>query len=45
MIVWCADKGHSVSNLSISKVVDFLLWLWEVKTASVGHITVEKKRL
>ena len=26
---WSTDKGHSVSQPSVSKVADFLVWLWE----------------
>ena len=26
---WCSDKGHSVSYLSVSKVADYFVWLWE----------------
>ena len=35
---WCADTGHSVSNLTVSKAAYFLLWLWEVKKLSVSLI-------
>ena len=30
---WCTDKGHSVSQPSISKVADYLVWLWEDQLA------------
>ena len=35
---WCIDHGHSVSNPSISKTADFLLFLWEKKGLSVSAI-------
>ena len=35
---WCWDKGHSVSNPSIPKVADFLLWLWRSKGLSLSAI-------
>ena len=28
---WCSDEGHSVSNPSISKVAEYLVWFWEVQ--------------
>ena len=43
---WCADKGHSVSDPSISKIADFfLLWLWEVKKLSVSSIKAHRSML
>ena len=41
---WCAEKGHSVSNPSISKVA-YLLWLWEVKNLSVSSIKAHRSVL
>ena len=35
---WCFDKGHSVSNPSIPKVAEFLLWLWRSKGLSLSAI-------
>ena len=32
---WCADKGHSVSNPSVAKVADYLIWLWEAQGLSL----------
>ena len=36
---WCRAKGHSVSNPSIPKVADFLLYLRRVKHLSYSAIT------
>ena len=38
-------KGHSVSNPSIAKAADFLLWLWEVKKLSVSSIKAYRSML
>ena len=35
---WCSSKGHSVSNPSIPKVADFLLWLWQHKRLSLSSV-------
>ena len=33
---WCTDKGHSVSQPSVSKVADYLVWLWEDQGLSLS---------
>ena len=35
---WCWEKGHSVSNPSVAKVADYLLWLWESKGLSLSSV-------
>ena len=35
---WCRKKGHSISRPSVSKVVDFLLWLHRCRGLSVSSI-------
>ena len=35
---WCRKSGHRVSAPSISKIADFLLWLWKVRKLSVQSI-------
>ena len=35
---WCTDKGHSVSQPSISKVADYLVWLWEDQGLSLSSV-------
>ena len=35
---WCTDKGHSVSQPSISKVADYLVWLWEDQVLSLSSV-------
>ena len=42
---WCADTGHSVSNPTVSKVADYLLWLWESKKLSVSSVKAHRSML
>ena len=35
---WCTDKGHSVSQPSISKVADYLVWLWKDQGLSLSSV-------
>ena len=42
---WCADTGRSVSNPFVSKVADYLLWLWESKRLSVSSIKAHRSML
>ena len=42
---WCADTGRSVSNPFVSKVADYLLWLWESKRLSVSSIKAHHSML
>ena len=42
---WCTDKNHSVSNPTIPKVADFLLWLWEHKRLSLPTIKAYRSML
>ena len=35
---WCCDRKHVVANTSISKISDFLSWLWESKGLSLPTI-------
>ena len=35
---WCRSQGHSVSRPSLSKVADFLCWLWSARGLSVSSI-------
>ena len=35
---WCWDKAHSVSNPTIPKIAEFLLWLWRSKGLSLSAI-------
>ena len=39
---WCTDKGHSVSQPSVSKVVDYLVWLWEKQGLSLSSIKAHR---
>ena len=39
---WCADKGHSVSHPSISKVADYLVWLWEDQGLSLSSVKAHR---
>ena len=42
---WCAVTSHSVSNPTVSKVADYLLWLWEVKKLSVSSVKAHHSML
>ena len=42
---WCWEKGHSVSNLSVAKVADYLLWLWESKGLSLSSVKAHRSML
>ena len=35
---WCSETGHSVSQPSVSKVADYLVWLWEEQGLSLSSI-------
>ena len=35
---WCRSHGHSVSRPTLSKVADFLCWLWSARSLSVSSI-------
>ena len=37
--------GQSVSNLSVSKVADYFLWLWETMKLSVSSIKAHHSML
>ena len=42
---WCSDKGHSVSRPSISKVVDYRVWLWEDQGLSLSLVKAHRSVL
>ena len=42
---WCTDKGHSVSQTSISKVADYLVWLWEDQGLSLSSVKAHRSML
>ena len=42
---WCTDKGHSVFQPSISKVVDYLVWLWEDQGLSLSSVKAHRSML
>ena len=42
---WCPDKGHSVSQPSISKVADYLVWLWEDQGLSLSSVRAHRSML
>ena len=42
---WCWEKGHSVSNPSVAKMADFLLWLWESKGLSLSSVKAHRSIL
>ena len=42
---WCTDKGHSVSHPSISKVADYLVWLWEDQGLSLSSVKAHRSML
>ena len=42
---WCSDKGHSVSHPLVSKVVDYLVWLWEVQDLSLSSVKAHHSML
>ena len=42
---WCSDKGHSVSHPSISKVADYLVWLWEDQGLSLSSVKAHHSML
>ena len=35
---WCRSEGHSISRPSLSKIADFLFWLWRSRQLSVSSI-------
>ena len=39
------DKGHSVSQPSISKVADYLVWLWEDQELSLSSVKAHRSIL
>ena len=42
---WCTDKGHSVSQPSVSKVADYLVWLWEDQGLSLSLVKAHRSML
>ena len=42
---WCMDKGHSVSQLSVSKVADYFVWLWEDQGLSLSSVKAHRSML
>ena len=42
---WCTDQGHSVSQPSVSKVADYLVWLWEDKGLSLSLVKAHRSML
>ena len=42
---WCTDKGHSVSQPSVSKVVNYLVWHWEEQGLSLSSIKAHRSML
>ena len=42
---WCADKGHSVSNSSVARVADYLVWLWEAQWLSLSSVKAHRSML
>ena len=42
---WCAAKQHTVSNPSIPKIAEFLLWLWRVKKFALPTIKAYRSML
>ena len=42
---WCMGKGHSVSQPSISKVADYLVWLWEDQGSSLSSVKAHRSML
>ena len=42
---WCADMGRSVFSPSMSKVADYLLWLWQTMKLSVSTIKAHRSML
>ena len=42
---WCSDKGHSVSHPSVSKVADYLVWLWEDQGLSLSSVKAHRSML
>ena len=42
---WCTDKGHSVSQPSVSKVANYLVWLWEEQGLSLSSIKAHRSML
>ena len=42
---WCTDKGHSVSQPSVSKVADCLVWLWEDQGLSLSSVKAHRSML
>ena len=39
---WCLEKGHSISNPSIPKIADFILWLCRSKGLSLSAIKAHR---
>ena len=42
---WCTDKGHSVSQPSVLKVADYLVWLWEDQDLSLSSVKAHHSML
>ena len=42
---WCMDKGNSVSQPSVSKVADYLAWLWEDQGLSLSSVKAHRSML
>ena len=42
---WCWEKDHSVSNSSVAKVVDYLLWSWKSKGLSLSSVKAHHSML
>ena len=42
---WCISKGHSLSNPSVPKTADFLLWLFQEKSLSLPTIKAYRSML
>ena len=42
---WCSEQGHSVSQPSVSKVADYLVWLWEEQGLSLSSIKGHRSML
>ena len=42
---WCYEEGRSVSNPSVAKVADYLLWLWDSKGLSLSSVKAHRSML
>ena len=42
---WCTYKGHSVSQPSVLKVADYLVWLWEDQGLSLSSVKTHRSML